>query len=127
MSDNCLSPFRTCTPSHSSGIDPSIPSSVALVILPLGGFITDFDLFVVVIDLVSVPMSPGTIAGVMKTANPVDTSIMHIDLGFGAWLGGVGIASGYGLRSPFWVGAILAVLWLVKVLPNLRSTRSPVV
>jgi predicted MFS family arabinose efflux permease len=82
-----------------------------------------------VIGLVGVPMNPAMIARVMKTANPgplvntVHTSVINIGLGLGAWLGGVGIASGYGLRSPLWVGAVLAVLGLLSLLPYLRSNR----
>ena len=77
----------------------------------------------IVIGLVGVPMNPAMIARVMKTAHPgplvntVHTSVINIGLGAGAWVGGMGIAAGYGLRSPLWVGVVLAVLGLLSLLP----------
>lgn len=60
----------------------------------------------VVTGLVGMSMNPAIIARVMKTAHPgplvntVHTSVINIGLGAGSWLGGLGIAAGYGLRSP---------------------------
>ncbi|MNK67610.1 Inner membrane transport protein YdhP [compost metagenome] len=86
------------------------------------------------IGLVGVPMNPAMIARVMQTAHPgalvntVHTSVINIGLGVGAWIGGLGIAAGYGVRSPLWVGAGLAMLGLLSLLPylgrNARDTRS---
>ncbi|CAP41771.1 MULTISPECIES: MFS transporter [Pseudomonadota] len=79
----------------------------------------------IVIGLVGVPMNPAMIARVMKTAHPgalvntVHTSVINIGLGVGAWVGGLGIAAGYGNRSPLWVGVALAVLGLLSLLPYL--------
>ncbi|VFR54292.1 putative MFS transporter [plant metagenome] len=79
----------------------------------------------IVIGLVGVPMNPAMIARVMKTAHPgalvntVHTSVINIGLGLGAWIGGLGIAAGYGVRSPLWVGAGLALLGLLSLLPYL--------
>ncbi|HEY9275030.1 MFS transporter [Achromobacter sp.] len=88
----------------------------------------------IVIGLVGVPMNPAMIARVMQTAHPgalvntVHTSVINIGLGAGAWIGGLGIAAGYGVRSPLWVGAALAMLGLVSLLPYLgrkaRDTRT---
>jgi len=81
------------------------------------------------IGLVGVPMNPAMIARVMATAHPgalvntVHTSVINAGLGVDAWLGGVGIATGHGLRSPLWVGAALAALGLISLLPYL--TRRP--
>ncbi|MGB3430417.1 MFS transporter [Achromobacter sp.] len=84
----------------------------------------------IVIGLVGVPMNPAMIARVMQTAHPgalvntVHTSVINIGLGAGAWIGGLGIAAGYGVRSPLWVGAALAMLGLLSLLPYLgRKTR----
>ncbi|QKH38361.1 MFS transporter [Achromobacter pestifer] len=84
----------------------------------------------IVIGLVGVPMNPAMIARVMQTAHPgalvntVHTSVINIGLGAGAWIGGLGIAAGHGVRSPLWVGAALAVLGLVSLLPYLgRKAR----
>ncbi|MDQ9126157.1 MFS transporter [Serratia fonticola] len=80
----------------------------------------------IAIGLVGIPMNPAMIARVMHTAHPgalvntVHTSVINIGLGMGAWLGGSGIAAGYGLRSPLWVGIALAVLGLLSLLPYLK-------
>ncbi|WP_207900483.1 hypothetical protein [Shinella sp. JR1-6] len=63
----------------------------------------------------------------MKTAHPgplvntVHTSVINIGLAAGAWFGGIGILAGYGLRSPLWIGVVLALLGLVSLMP--RSVR----
>ncbi|MBJ7311995.1 MFS transporter [Rugamonas sp. CCM 8940] len=86
----------------------------------------------VVIGLVGMSMNPAIIARVMKTAHPgplvntIHTSVINIGLGLGSWVGGVGIATGYGLRSPLWVGVALAVLGLISLLPYLgQKSREP--
>lgn len=77
-----------------------------------------------VIGLVGVPMNPAMISRVMKTAHPgplvntVHTSVINIGLAAGAWLGGIGILAGYGLRSPLWIGVALALLGLVSLMPR---------
>lgn len=87
-------------------------------------------LALILIGLVGVPMNPAMIARVMKTAHPgalvntVHTSVINVGLGAGAWIGGLGISAGYGLLSPLWVGAALAVLGLLSLLPYLGHTRS---
>lgn len=86
-------------------------------------------LALILIGLVGVPMNPAMIARVMKTAHPgalvntVHTSVINIGLGAGAWIGGLGISAGYGLLSPLWVGAALAVLGLLSLLPYLGHKR----
>lgn len=77
----------------------------------------------IIVGLVGIPMNPAMIARVMKTAHPgalvntVHTSIINVGLGVGSWAGGLGIAVGYGLRSPLWVGVALAILGLLSLLP----------
>ncbi|TIC84304.1 MFS transporter [Nocardioides sp. GY 10127] len=52
-------------------------------------------------------------------------SALNIGNGLGAWLGGVVIAMGYGLRAPLVVGAVLAVLGLgVIVLARVAARRA---
>ncbi|VBB11099.1 MFS transporter [Burkholderia stabilis] len=85
---------------------------------------------VLMIGLVGVTMNPAMVARVMRTARPgplvntVHTSVINIGLGMGAWLGGLGIGAGYGLRSPLWVGVVLGVLGLASLLPYLGKPRA---
>ncbi|NRR29324.1 MFS transporter [Oxalobacteraceae bacterium] len=78
-----------------------------------------------VIGLVGMSMNPAIIARVMRTAHPgplvntIHTSVINIGLGAGSWAGGLGIAAGYGLRSPLWVAVALAILGLISLLPYL--------
>ena len=37
--------------------------------------------------------------------------------------GGLAITNGYGLRSGLWIGAVLAVLALVSILPYIRHRQ----
>ncbi|CUI03350.1 MFS transporter [Massilia antarctica] len=79
----------------------------------------------VVTGLVGMSMNPAIIARVMKTVHPgplvntVHTSVINIGLGVGSWIGGLGIAAGWGLRSPLWVGVALSLLALLSLLPYL--------
>ncbi|CDG81740.1 MFS transporter [Janthinobacterium agaricidamnosum] len=83
----------------------------------------------IVIGLVGMSMNPAIIARVMKTVHPgplvntVHTSVINIGLGAGSWIGGLGIAAGYGLRAPLWVGVALALLGLISLLPYLGKSR----
>ncbi|MGO3859142.1 MAG: MFS transporter [Neisseriaceae bacterium] len=83
------------------------------------------------IGLAGLPMNPAMITRVMNVAHPgplvntVHTSVINIGLGMGSWLGGLGIALGYGLRAPLWVGLVLAVLGLISILPFLKKDRYP--
>jgi predicted MFS family arabinose efflux permease len=85
---------------------------------------------VIVIGLVGIPMNPAMVARIMKTAHPgplvntVHTSVINIGLACGAWLGGLGIHAGYGLRSPLWVGVLLAGLGLASLLPYLGKKQA---
>lgn len=81
----------------------------------------------VVTGLAGMSMNPAIIARVMKTVHPgplvntVHTSVINIGLGLGSWAGGLGIAAGWGLLSPLWVGVALAVLALLSLLPYVGS------
>lgn len=86
----------------------------------------------VVTGLVGMSMNPAIIARVMRTVHPgplvntVHTSVINIGLAAGSWIGGAGIAAGYGLRAPLWAGVGLAVLALASLLPYVgqRSSRA---
>ena len=85
---------------------------------------------VIVIGLVGLPMNPAMVARVVSTARPgplvntVHVSVINIGLAAGAWLGGLGIGAGYGLLSPLWVGAALAVIGLLSLLPYMARRQS---
>lgn len=85
---------------------------------------------VIVIGLVGLPMNPAMVARVVSTAPPgplvntVHVSVINIGLAAGAWLGGLGIGAGYGLLSPLWVGAALAVIGLLSLLPYMARRQS---
>lgn len=82
-------------------------------------------LSIVLIGLTGVAMNPAMIARVMNTAgsgtmvNTVHTSFITLGVVIGSSLGGIGISSGYGLVSPLWVGACLAVIGLLSMVPYL--------
>ncbi len=84
---------------------------------------------VLVVGLVGIPMNPAMVTRIMKTAHPgplvntVHTSIINIGLGCGTWLGGMAIHAGYGLRSPLWVGVVLAILGVASLLPYLGKKQ----
>lgn len=102
--------------------------SAALILLALLAHSAVFTVaLIMVIGLVGIPMNPAMITRVMRTAahpgplvNTVHTSVINIGLAVGSWVGGMGISAGYGLRSPLWVGVILAVMGLISLLPYLR-------
>jgi len=80
-----------------------------------------------IIGLSGVSLNPAMAARVMRAASPgplvntMHTSIITAGIAFGSWAGGAGIDAGYGLRWPLWVGATLAVIGLLSVLPVLRT------
>lgn len=84
---------------------------------------------VILIGLSGVPMNPAMMARIVTVAHPgpmvnaVHTSVINIGLGGGSYLGGMAIASGYGLRSALWIGMVLAILALASVLPYLRRGK----
>lgn len=84
---------------------------------------------VILIGLSGVPMNPAMMARIVSVAHPgpmvnaVHTSVINIGLGGGSYLGGMAIASGYGLRSALWIGMALAILALLSILPYLRRGR----
>ncbi|UUZ82812.1 MFS transporter [Paenibacillus sp. P26] len=82
---------------------------------------------VIVVGLAGVPMNPAMatritrVAGTGTLVTTVHGSIISFGIVVGSALGGMAIDAGFGLASPLWVGALLAVLGLVSLLPYLRS------
>ena len=80
-------------------------------------------IFVMMIGLSGVPMNPAMMARVVSVAHPgpmvnaVHTAVINIGLGGGSYLGGMAITAGYGYLSALWIGAFLAFLGLLSILP----------
>ncbi|KAA5826841.1 MFS transporter [Saccharopolyspora hirsuta] len=115
------------------------PIAVLLVGLVLNaGFLTGFALlahlsvpavvFMLGVGLVGVTMNPAMITRVHRTANArplvntVHSSFITFGVMIGSWGGGVAIEH-FGLRAPLWLGAALAVLGVLTLVPDLR--RAP--
>lgn len=85
--------------------------------------------FVILIGLSGVPMNPAMMARIVSVAHPgplvnaVHTSVINIGLGGGTFLSGMAISAGYEFRIALWVGAGLAVLGLLSILPYLRRRQ----
>jgi DHA1 family inner membrane transport protein len=60
-------------------------------------------------------------------ASSANVAALNLGNAFGAWLGGVTIAAGYGFVSPLWVGASLAAAGLVVLLVGTAVMRTPAV
>lgn len=88
----------------------------------------------VLIGLTGVALNPAMVARVIHTAdarplvNTVHASVINIGLFAGSALGGVGISLDFGMRSPLWVGAGLATIGVLSVVPLVwrkRAHREP--
>jgi len=85
--------------------------------------------FVILIGLSGVPMNPAMMARIVSVAHPgplvnaVHTSVINIGLGGGTFLAGMAISAGYEFRVALWIGAGLAVLGLLSILPYLRRRQ----
>ncbi|RKT82387.1 Predicted arabinose efflux permease, MFS family [Saccharopolyspora antimicrobica] len=116
------------------------PVRVLLIGLVLNvGFLTGFALlahlsvaavlFMLGIGLVGVTMNPAMITRVHRTANArplvntVHSSFITIGVMIGSWGGGVAIGH-FGLRAPLWLGAALAVVGVLTLVPDLVSRRA---
>lgn len=77
----------------------------------------------ILIGLTGVALNPAMVARVIKTANAsplvntVHASVINIGLFAGSALGGLGISLDFGMRAPLWVGAALAVIGVLSVVP----------
>ncbi|KKI92794.1 MFS transporter [Bacillus sp. SA1-12] len=82
---------------------------------------------VIVVGLVGVPMNPAMatritrVAGTGSLVTTVHGSVISLGIVIGSAIGGLTIDAGYGLVSPLWVGAVLAILGLLSLLPILRG------
>jgi predicted MFS family arabinose efflux permease len=81
------------------------------------------------IGLVGVTMNPAMVTRVQRTGNAgplvntVHTSFITSGVILGSSLGAV-VIDAWGLRAPLWLGAALALLGLVTLLPDLTGARS---
>ncbi|MFE9538830.1 MFS transporter [Streptomyces sp. NPDC006691] len=84
--------------------------------------------FMLGIGLVGVTMNPAMVTRVQRIANArplvnsVHSSFITLGVGIGSSLGGAGVAR-FGLRAPLWLGAALAALGVLSLLPDLIARR----
>ncbi|WP_268796948.1 MFS transporter [Pseudomonas huanghezhanensis] len=106
---------------------PALAWGLVLMVLALSGFALageyqwlNLGCFIL-LGLTGVALNPAMVARVMKAAEPgalvntLHTSVITAGLAFGSWAGGTAIDAGYGLRSPLWVGAAMALLGLLSL------------
>lgn len=107
------------------------------VVLTLFALFAENKVFTVVaillLGLTGVCLNPALGVRVMRSANDgalvntVHTAVINIGLTAGSSLGGAAIAAGLGITAPLWVGALIAVVGLLTILPVLlRSRRSQI-
>jgi predicted MFS family arabinose efflux permease len=81
---------------------------------------------VIGIGMVGLPLNSATIARRMRVVantpmiNTVGASVVNVGIAVGPTLGGLAISAGLGLRAPLWIGAALAGLALLSLLPYVR-------
>ena len=84
----------------------------------------------ILIGLTGVALNPAMVARVIKTANAsplvntLHASVINIGLFAGSALGGLGISLDLGMRAPLWVGAGLAVVGVLSVVPLVLRERT---
>lgn len=117
--------------------DTHMMSTLAIGLVILTTALVIFGLFVeipiisivavIVIGLVGVSLNPAMATRVTRVAGTgtlvatVHNSAINLGLLIGSAGGGLMIDAGYGLSSPLWVGAILAILGLISLLPFIRG------
>ncbi|WP_190817360.1 MFS transporter [Saccharopolyspora pogona] len=85
--------------------------------------------FMLGIGLVGVTTNPAMITRVQRTGNArplvntVRSSFITLGVMIGSWIGGLAI-SNFGLRAPLWLGAALAAVGIVTLLPDLIRRRA---
>ncbi|GAA4838605.1 MFS transporter [Saccharopolyspora rosea] len=108
--------------------------ALALALVVFGAFGSDAVVAVVslvVVGLVGITMNPAMATRVQRAAgtaplvSTAHVSMVNIGLMFGAWAGGAGISLGFGLTAPLWIGAVLAVVGLASLVPELVRTSVP--
>ncbi|KOO51699.1 MFS transporter [Viridibacillus arvi] len=85
---------------------------------------------IVLIGMTGVALNPAMVTRVMNKAgsgtmvNTVHTSFITLGIVIGSSFGGIVINKGYGFASPLWVGACLATLGLLSLIPYLRKRNT---
>ncbi|MFD2133428.1 MFS transporter [Pseudogracilibacillus auburnensis] len=102
--------------------------TIALVIFSLFVKIATISIMVIfIIGLVGVSLNPAMatritrVGGTGTLVATVHTSIINLGIVIGSSIGGLTIDAGYGLASPLWVGALLAMIGLISLLPVFRG------
>jgi predicted MFS family arabinose efflux permease len=82
------------------------------------------------IGVVGLPLNSATIVRRMRVVantpmiNTVGASVVNVGIAVGPMLGGLAISAGLGLTAPLWIGAVLAGLGLLSMLPYLRRAAA---
>lgn len=82
---------------------------------------------IMMIGLAGVSLNPAMatrvtrVGGTGTLVSTVHTSIINLGIVLGSSVGGLVIEAGYGLTSPLWVGALLAMIGLISLLPVFRG------
>ncbi|GMX60258.1 MFS transporter [Paenibacillus elgii] len=88
---------------------------------------------VILIGLTGVTLNPAMstritrVAGTGTLVTTVHGSVISLGVVAGSSIGGLAIDAGYGLRSPLWVGFVLAILGLISLLPYFKSAEAPAI
>ncbi|MGQ1397647.1 MFS transporter [Acinetobacter baumannii] len=88
------------------GVESNIVSSISVFLMAVFGFAT-------VSPIQKLVMDRANLAGASTMAASVNIGMFNLGNALGAWFGGLTIASGFGLGSPNWAGAILSLVALV--------------
>lgn len=86
-------------------------------------------LCVIGVGLTGISLNPATITRVQRTGNArplvntLHSSFITMGVVVGSWLGGMGIDITGSLRLPLWVGALLAILALLAMLPAAKMDK----
>ncbi|WP_278925419.1 MFS transporter [Staphylococcus auricularis] len=84
---------------------------------------------VIMIGLVGISMNPALVTRITRVAGTgtlvatVHNSVINVGIIIGSAIGGLTIQQGFGLVSPLWVGAFMALLGLISLLPIIRRDK----
>ncbi|MGI5350359.1 MFS transporter [Streptomyces sp. CA-250714] len=81
----------------------------------------------VLLGLIGLPLNPAMATRVMSVSNngalvnALNGSAINVGVTIGPWLGGLGISAGMGLSAPLWIGAVMAFVGVITLIPDFRQ------